>query len=726
LKPSVCCLSRSFNTMLLKAILRNINITSRRQWKASYRRFESTTTRKKKNQGRRRRKHKRNNVVPSLMDQFPGMSRSVTRELEALKTQRRSSKNKKNRPSRGVYHRKQRKGFVKAGTTPQDPTELANRKIQGEINSMPRTDKTRTAAGVLDVYKNNFAVSLTEGGVKPNIKTINLILSALHHSSDVRDSSRAMYFWGEMKKNELEPNSATYSEMIKNLTRLGIISTAFEFYNEREIKGLPSSPNDPHILLRACARIGEFDRADGFIEKYMSDVEDHSNYVLSNMVNSLLELADGAAYHGHMDRLRRYNNRLVEFASLCPESDNVVKWRPVLNVIMRGLVLAVQYDDVDAAIDMLRIKSKIPEKGLRHNGLFSIFLDEDDGNDSDDNSILVDDGEIKDDSSAAPPPLQLERDVVRSLLYLAARNGSSELAEEALSLFSQYGYDISESDGRAYLQAKISPYRSGDRDLAVQDIEIIINELRAIPCFEFNTSAVDDIARCFPNIYAVDKFFYELTSLNESRKGGAGAGEENNHNNNTPVPAELPITVMRASFMFEDAERVLETIHEWNNICGENLRREAIQCVLHCTELLEKEAAETIHESGVYTSACEVARERMNMCVSESLNLISKNEIPVCEVVGSALAEAYARLGTVERAGRIENVVENKDFDSVDRLLNVLSEMRQSEHELDSRSLRMLVARAEAFRWTQVLDHPTVSEYKSKISDDLLSSDDIF
>ena len=80
-------------------------------------------------------------------------------------------------------------------------------------------------------------------------------------------------------------------------------------------------------------------------------------------------------------------------------------------------------------MDMLKIKSKIPEKGLRHNGLFSIFLDEDEErgkNGVDDDDVVV----------SAPPPLQLERDVVRSLLYLAARNGSSELAEEALNMFS--------------------------------------------------------------------------------------------------------------------------------------------------------------------------------------------------------------------------------------------------------------------------------------------------
>ena len=201
----------------------------------------------------------------------------------------------------------------------------------------------------------------------------------------------------------------------------------------------------------------------------MSNIEDHSNYVLSNMVNSLLELADGAAYHGHMDRLRRYNNRLVEFASMCPESENVVKWRPVLNVVMRGLVLAVQYvligvfsntlhhnlelhsithryDDVDAAMDMLKIKSKIPEKGLRHNGLFSIFLDEDEErgkNGVDDDDVVV----------SAPPPLQLERDIVRSLLYLAARNGSSELAEEALNMFSQYV--VFESLNRKNIQSRV-------------------------------------------------------------------------------------------------------------------------------------------------------------------------------------------------------------------------------------------------------------------------------
>ena len=130
----------------------------------------------------------------------------------------------------------------------------------------------------------------------------------------------------------------------------------------------------------------------------------------------------------------------------------------------------------------------------------------------------------------------------------------------------------------------------------------------------------------------MDKFFYELASVNESRGN---------------IPAELPIC-HENSFMFEDAERVLETIQDWNNICGEPVRREAVQCVLNCTELLEKEAAETIHETGSY-SACEVARERMIMVVSDSLNMISENEMPICSIVGSALVEAYARLETVEK-----------------------------------------------------------------------------
>ena len=349
-------------------------------------------------------------------------------------------------------------------------------------------------------------------------------------------------------------------------------------------------------------------------------------------------------------------------------------------------------------MDMLKIKSKIPEKGLRHNGLFSIFLDEDEErgkNGVDDDDVVV----------SAPPPLQLERDIVRSLLYLAARNGSSELAEEALNMFSQYGYDISESDGRAYLQAKIAPYRSGEHNLVVQDIELIVNELRNLP-FVFNTKSIDDIAKCFPSIYAVDKFFYELASVNESRGN---------------IPAELPISVMRASFMFEDAERVLETIQDWNNICGEPVRREAVQCVLNCTELLEKEAAETIHETGSY-SACEVARERMIMVVSDSLNMISENKMPICSIVGSALVEAYARLETVEKSGRL--VTSEKDVEPIDRILNVLSEMRENGHELESSSLRMLVARGEALRWNEILEHPTISEYKTKVSDDILSSSD--
>ena len=410
----------------------------------------------------------------------------------------------------------------------------------------------------------------------------------------------------------------------------------------------------------------------------------------------------------------------------------------------------------------------IPEKGLRHSGLFSIFLDEDEEreknrNDQDDDDLVT----------SAPPPLQLERDIVRSLLYLAARNGSNELADEALKMFSQYGYDISESDGRAYLQAKIASYRSGELSFVVQDIELIVNELRRLP-FVFNTNAIDDIAKCFPSIYAVDKFFYELTSVNASRRTQQG----------DPVPAELPVAVMRASFMFEDAERVLETIQDWNNICGEPLRREAVQCALNCTELLEKEAAETIHETGMYVlygfevrefhlmkknittshsfhtsyerklldnksyvraehnsntltlerstlkyrySACEVARERMMMVVSDSLNLISENDIPICSVVGSALVEAYARLETVEKSGRL--VTPENDAEPIDRMLSVLSEMRENGHELESSSLRMLVARGEALRWNDVLEHPTILEYKPKVSEDILgniNSDDQF
>lgn len=675
----------------------------RRNWKI-VQRLESLSSsspgqhnNKKYNNKRKNRKRKQD--IPSLMDQFPGMSQSVTQELEALKTQRKYRKSTGRRaPKRTNRHNTSQNLKI-----PQDPTELANRKIQGEINGMPRTDKTRTAAGVLDVYKNNFALSLTEGGLKPNIKTINLMLSALHHSSDIRDSSRAMYFWGEMKKNELEPNSATYSEMIKNLTRLGVISTAFEFYNERESKGLPSSPNDPHILLRACARIGEFDRADDFIEKYMTDIGDRSNYVLSNMVNSLLELADGATYHGHMDRLRRYNTRLVQFASMCPESENVVKWRPILNVVMRSLVLAVQYDDVDAALDMLKLKSKIPEKGLRHNGLFSIFMDENNEDKESDVDESTNKERGEDNKLSAPPPLQLERDIVRSLLYVAARNGSSALAENALSMYSEYEYEISSNDARAYLQAKIAPYRSGERDLVVEDLEKIVLEVRDLS-FEFNTKAIDDVAKCFPCVYAIDKFFYELTSLNESRKKSSSQ----------VIPAELPCSIIRASYLFEDAERVLETIQDWNNICGEPIRKEALVCVLNCTAILEKEAAENIYESGMYSKACGVAGERMEMCVSECMNLISENNMEICEVIGSALMEAYVRMETVGRTVS-QNI---DDCDSMERLVKLLSEMRTKNQEFDSGSLRMLLARAEDMRWNQILEHPTVSEFKLKACSD--------
>lgn len=108
------------------------------------------------------------------------------------------------------------------------------------------------------------------------------------------------------------------------------------------------------------------------------------------------------------------------------------------------------------------------------------------------------------------------------------------------------------------------------------------------------------------------------------------------------------------------------------------------------------------------------------MVVSDSLNLISENDIPICSVVGSALVEAYARLETVEKSGRL--VTPENDAEPIDRMLSVLSEMRENGHELESSSLRMLVARGEALRWNDVLEHPTILEYKPKVSEDILGN----
>ena len=56
--------------------------------------------------------------------------------------------------------------------------------------------------------------------------------------------------------------------------------------------------------------------------------------------------------------------------------------------------------------------------------------------------------------------------------------------------------------------------------------------------------------------------------------------------------------------------------------------------------------------------------------------MISENEMPICSIVGSALVEAYARLETVEKTGRL--VPSEKDVEPIRSILNVLSEMREN------------------------------------------------
>eukprot|EP00939_MAST-03C_sp_MAST-3C-sp1_P001406 g1406.t1 len=586
----------------------------------------------------------------------------------------------------------------------QSPVDVINRRIQDESNAF-RHEQRKSAAGALGVYKESFDDGGQNQKLRPNIKTINLMLNALHNSADIRDSSRAMYFWGEMQKFDLAPNSGTYSDMIKNLTKLGMVASAFDFFKERQRKGLPVAPNDPHVLLRACAKVGDFDRADKFIKAQFDSWNRGSNFAVSNMVNSLLELSEGAAVHRDLARLTAYNGQLVDISLQCPE-ENIVKWRPILNAITNGMIMSINYNNAGSAKAMLSMLNRIPPEGLQYNGLFSVIFRQQSAV-SDDESCPV---------SEPPPLLQLERGMVRALLFLAARNGCASLAQNVHDLASEYGYVLSQTETRAYLCATLESYRrdvdsdeSGNDDdgatdsFAMENLVRVVSRMREIGGVNaFDKSAIDDLAECFSkSIYTIDSAFYELQ---EMRQAGRAATET--ERDAAGPAAELACAVMRASLTLNDSDRVLETLREWDSICSEAVSPLAISCALESTRIVEKNISEHAMAEGgtVSYETFEQARAQMMECVNDAVKVASDLGMSNSPLIFSELIQARARIATLETAQEVDN------GESVASIVDMLSdvpgcdEVSSSTLYLTNAARKMLRARAKLYDWNEVAE----------------------
>ena len=80
-------------------------------------------------------------------------------------------------------------------------------------------EQKEAITGSMECYKTNF----DHGDLKPNAKTIQLMLASLFNSSDIKDSQKAMYFWGELEKYGVEPTHNVFSEMIKVRFALALV-----------------------------------------------------------------------------------------------------------------------------------------------------------------------------------------------------------------------------------------------------------------------------------------------------------------------------------------------------------------------------------------------------------------------------------------------------------------------------------------------------------------------
>jgi len=621
----------------------------------------------------------------------PIISEFLTQKLESIqeatrKASRRFQHVKKHKGKEGKRKGFQRKhGFIVSkgerasqdksnGSSEQDPVDVVNRNIQFESNAFKHENK-KSASRALEVYKNAFG-----GDLSPNIKTINLMLNALHNSADIRDSSRAMYFWGEMQKYDLQPNSTTYSDMIKNLTKLGMVASAFDFYRECQSKGLPSAPNDPHVLLRACAKVGDFHRADKFINEHLENWKGGSNFAISNMVNSLLELSEGAAAHRDIDRLTSYNKQLVEMSLQCPE-DSIVKWRPILNACMKGIIMSINHNHVAAAKTMLAQIKKIPPDSLQYNGLFSVIFRQQTAASETDDMVVSD----------APPLLRLERGIVSALLFLAARNGCGTLADDVLELTKEYAYELSPTEARALFRAHL-PVRDAftePENFSMRSLERLVLKMKSVSNRTFDAHDIDDLARSFSSsIYAIDSAFYELQEMRQDRSA----------KDSVDPPAELACAVMRGSLVLQDSNRVLETLRDWESICGEPVSPHAICYALESTVAIEKDLAEDTKSGGVNREALEDARDRMNDVVHLTMDIANGHGVERCDVVSSALVQAHARIATIESIGNLSPET------GVEAIADILGEMQESGVGLTRPAMEMVRERATHYGWGGLSD----------------------
>ncbi|WJX22968.1 Pentatricopeptide repeat-containing protein, chloroplastic [Trifolium repens] len=182
-------------------------------------------------------------------------------------------------------------------------------------------------------------------GVKPNVKTYNILLAAMLRG---KRHWQAKTIYQEMKSSGVSPDFITYSTLLRVYTRAQLGQDALDVYKEMKGKGMKVGIDLYNVLLAMCADVGSNDEAlEIFEDMKSSGTCQPDSWTFSALINVYSNSGKVSEAEGMLDEMIKsgFEPNIFVMVSLVQCYGKAKRIDDVVKVFNRFLNLGIVPDD---------------------------------------------------------------------------------------------------------------------------------------------------------------------------------------------------------------------------------------------------------------------------------------------------------------------------------------------------------------------------------------------
>jgi pentatricopeptide repeat protein len=200
-------------------------------------------------------------------------------------------------------------------------------------------------------------------GVKPNVKTYNILLAAMLRG---KRHWQAKTIYQEMKSSGVSPDFITYSTLLRVYTRAQLGQDALDVYKEMKGKGMKVGIDLYNVLLAMCADVGSNDEAlEIFEDMKSSGTCQPDSWTFSALINVYSNSGKVSEAEGMLDEMIKsgFEPNIFVMVSLVQCYGKAKRIDDVVKVFYRFLNLGIIPDDRFCGC-LLNVMTQSPKEEL--------------------------------------------------------------------------------------------------------------------------------------------------------------------------------------------------------------------------------------------------------------------------------------------------------------------------------------------------------------------------